>query len=104
MVPALTLTISPFAWVCSPHLFNRTKLERFNSAKHEASSPVVTMRAPNQLDQRQTKLDDMVAAFICGDWPAYRDAVDWLRDYVDSEKDRKWGAPRLLGVAGMRLR
>lgn len=68
---------------------DRGKLGRFGSAKREAVSPAAMMRAPSQLDQCQIKLDAMVAAFICGDWPTYRDAVDWLRDYLDSEKDRQ---------------
>jgi hypothetical protein len=44
------------------------------------------MRAADQRDQCQTNLDRMVDAFMCGDWPIFREAVALLRDYADQKQ------------------
>lgn len=44
------------------------------------------MRAPDERDQRQANLDRMVDAFMCDEWPRFREAVALLRDYVDQKQ------------------
>jgi hypothetical protein len=44
------------------------------------------MRAPAERDQCQANLDRMVDAFMYDDWPTFREAVAFLRDYVDQKQ------------------
>jgi hypothetical protein len=43
------------------------------------------MRAPTERDQCQAKLDILIEGFMRADWPAYRDAAAWLRDFADQK-------------------
>jgi hypothetical protein len=63
------------------------------------------MRARTECDQCQAKLDNLVEGFMGDDWNAYREAVAWLRDFVDqknAERDRvmhggRWYTPQTIG-------
>jgi predicted deacetylase len=60
------------------------------------------MRAPTERDQCQATLDRMVDAFMYDDWTTFREAVAFLRDYVDQRQSaqgkmrrgRKWYMPK----------
>jgi hypothetical protein len=60
------------------------------------------MRAPAERDQCQANLDRMVDAFMYNDWPTFREAVAFLRDYVDQKQSaqgkirrgRNWYTPK----------
>jgi predicted deacetylase len=64
--------------------------------------PRLSMRAPTERDQCQANLDRMVNAFMYNDWPRYREAVAFLRDYVDQKQSsqgkmrrgRNWYMPK----------
>jgi hypothetical protein len=43
------------------------------------------MRPPTERDQCQAKLDILIEGFMRSDWPAYLDAVTWLRDFTDQK-------------------
>jgi hypothetical protein len=62
------------------------------------------MRAPNERDQCQAKLDILVDGFMRDDIPAFRDAREWLRNFTDQKKiehgrvmcGRNWYTPPSL--------
>jgi hypothetical protein len=53
------------------------------------------MHAPTERDQRQAKLDILIESFMRADGAAYRDAVAWLRGFVEQKNIGagrvKWG-------------
>jgi hypothetical protein len=69
------------------------------------------MRARTERDQCQAKLDILIEGFMGDDWNAYRDAVAWLRGFVEQKNIGagrvKWGGgwrtPQTIAMRQARL-
>ena len=70
------------------------------------------MRPPIERDQCQAKLDTLVEGFMDDDWDAYREALEWLRDFTDQKNTQRgrvmcgsyWFTPQTIESVRERVR